>query len=85
MKCPHCKSTEIRSYYIADDCTELSEEQVNNLTTYEKEIAAQCTCEDCGYTDAAEYFESGNEEDIFRTLSEILMPCSLNLSMKKVY
>jgi hypothetical protein len=87
MKCPLCKSKEIRSYYIADDCSELSDEQVNDLTTHEKEIAAQCTCEDCGYTDAAEYFESGNDEpfDLFENLNEIFRPAFLNLSMKKFY
>jgi hypothetical protein len=77
MNCPNCKSDNVRNFYIDDMNNELSEAQVNDLTTHEKELAAESECQECFYTDATEYFErteSNATFDLFEELSEILKP-----------
>lgn len=84
--CPHCKSQDIREYFTDNMSNELNQEQINDLTTHEKEIAAECQCNECGYSDAADYFPYENHEpSIFENVANIIRPMNLNLSMQKVY
>jgi hypothetical protein len=70
--CPNCKSENVRNYHVDADLNELTEEQLNDMTVYEKEVAAQSECLDCYHTDVTEYFN--DNPSIFKTLGMILKP-----------
>jgi hypothetical protein len=79
-QCPICKEKNVRNFYVDADLTEFTESQVNDLTTHEKEIAAQSECLECYHSDVTEYFKSedeGNEPfDLFESLASCFRPNS---------
>lgn len=87
MKCPNCKSENVREYFVDDMNNELNEAQINDLTTHEKELAAECKCEDCCYSDAKDGFLESElgYDSIFDTLADITRPMNICYSMKKYW